>query len=145
MKRSFTISLLFGVLFSFATVAPGFSQEVKIATTGDLQNLMLTNADVSDIIGDLESLGNIYIDEMKIDSLNNNYYLMANDKKHQWVYIFKLKNRRDNLFMDTAGPVNACNCNEMSLETFNIKEGDVSGCVKCGHKVSTRLPVGIGR
>ncbi len=80
----------------------------------------------------------VEIIEMEISNQNNEYFLLVKCKinnKENWIYIVQLKSKKKKLVIKKGRYLNACESDIISIDNFNIVNGEIEGCVKCNHKI----------
>lgn len=138
MKKSLNISSLCLILFVLVSNLHGYSQSKTVAHLDNINNIEISKSDMKNYLKKFEPMETFEITEMKISNQNSEYFLLVKcklNKKENWIYIVQLKSKTKKLFIKKGMQLNACETDITSIDSFNINNGEIKGCVKCNHKV----------
>lgn len=138
MKKSLNISSLCLILFVLVSNLHGYSQSKTVAHLDNINNIEISKSDIKNYLKKFEPMETFEITEMKISNQNNEYFLLVKcklNKKENWIYIVQLKSKTKKLVIKKGMQLNACETDITSIDSFNINNGEIKGCVKYNHKV----------
>jgi hypothetical protein len=79
------------------------------------------------------------ITELKVQKMDEQYYLLAKDIAQKWILAFDLKSVGTKLFIDKYKRINACESNNLSISIFRMVDGQIDGCFNVNHHTFSKF------
>ena len=110
-----------------------FAQQYFVANTNSISDIQIAGDEIVEYLQFYKQPSEVK--EMLVVQDASSYFLLAKDEKQGWVYIFNLKNENGRLYINLKKDINACQCDDLSIDNYVITGGEVTGCLGANHKV----------
>ena len=124
--------------FIISLANPVFSQRKIVAKLDSISKIEISKSYIKEYIQKFDFMEEMIVSDMLVSNHNGKYFLLVkckinNDKV--WIYIIELKSKRNKLLLRKSKVLNACESESLSIDIFNIVDGEAKGCIKCNHKI----------
>ncbi len=126
------------VITIFQTSFSQKSQARLLVFTPEKEKISITQQHLTDFVKKWYWIV-IEFSELKVESLDNSYFLLAKDETNKRTFAFRLTKREGNFYLTPSPYVNICTCDCMELANFIIEKGEIMGCRKSKHAVVSGL------
>lgn len=133
VKSASFFTFVFFMIFTHSI----FSQNLLVSSTSATSKIEITIEQVNKYLNSFETIKNIQISEMLVSEYNTKHYLLSKDEKG-WIFILPLVAKKGKLFIEKSKVLNACQSELLSIEVFKIENGEISGCEKFNHRISSK-------
>ena len=129
------------LILTLSLITTGYSQCEYELKTESLADVKFENSCIENHINSFESLLMLQILDSKVVEDTHGLFLLSKvrvDHKETWIYIMPLNRLNNTIRLSNDEILNACKSEELSIETFSIKDGQIDGCESDNHKISVK-------